>query len=261
MIRVKNIEMDNIAGFFDGINDAVVFSCLQGNMGNAYVKSWDDPKAAMIINGDYGYFGGDAFSEDAEYLIKGFFDVGDCTECTIIFSQEHLEWVEAFMACPENNPWIKPRYGIVYKDYDFDMERIQSYIDALPQGYVMKRIDAELYEQALSEDWSKEFCDCYPSADDYMQRGFGFAAVKDGKMVSGASTMAVFDMGVELTTATREDHKRRGLALPCCAAMVKECVGRGIRPCWDAANLISKKMALKLGYEYEGEYTTIGMRR
>lgn len=62
--------MDNIADFFDGINDAVVFSCLQGHMGNAYVKSWDDPKAAMIINGDYGYFGGDAFSEDAANLIS-----------------------------------------------------------------------------------------------------------------------------------------------------------------------------------------------
>ncbi|MDY2920567.1 MAG: GNAT family N-acetyltransferase [Lentihominibacter sp.] len=38
-------------------------------------------------------------------------------------------------------------------------------------------------------------------------------------------------------------------------------MSRGIRPCWDAANEISLHMALKLGYEYNGEYSTVHLIR
>jgi hypothetical protein len=43
--------------------------------------------------------------------------------------------------------------------------------------------------------------------------------------------------------------------------LIQECKRREIRPCWDAANLTSKNIALKLGYEYRGDYVTIHMRR
>jgi hypothetical protein len=32
---------------------------------------------------------------------------------------------------------------------------------------------------------------------------------------------------------------------------------RNVRPCWDAATLVSRHMAVKLGYEYLGEYSTV----
>ena len=113
----------------------------------------------------------------------------------------------------------------------------------------------------MGSDWSKEFCETFASADDYLKRGFGFAILDDGKLVSGASTMTVYDGGTEIQVATHEEYRRRGLAMPCAAALVRECAKRNTRPHWDAANLVSKKMALDLGYEYKGDYTTIHMRR
>ena len=73
--------------------------------------------------------------------------------------------------------------------------------------------------------------------------------------------MTVYDGGIEIQVATDEKYRRHGLALSCAAALIQECTIRKIRPCWDAANLISKKMALRLGYEYKGEYPTIHMKR
>jgi len=49
--------------------------------------------------------------------------------------------------------------------------------------------------------------------------------------------------------------------MSCAAAFLLTCQHRGIRGCWDAANRTSRKMALKLGYEYKGEYTTIHMHK
>ncbi|NLD18802.1 MAG: GNAT family N-acetyltransferase [Clostridiales bacterium] len=45
--------------------------------------------------------------------------------------------------------------------------------------------------------------------------------------------------------------------MPTAARFILECQKRGIRPCWDAANKISLHMAQKLGYEYNGEYSTV----
>ncbi|WP_181899301.1 GNAT family N-acetyltransferase [Lachnotalea glycerini] len=146
--------------------------------------------------------------------------------------------------------------GIVQKEYTFDNSVLQSYIDSIPEGFELVPFNENIYHQAMKEAWSQEFCETFSSAEDYLARGFGFAVQKNGKLASGASTMTVYNGGIEIQVATHKKYKRNGLALACAAAMIQECVRRKIRPCWDAANLISKKMALKLGYEYRGEYNT-----
>ena len=113
----------------------------------------------------------------------------------------------------------------------------------------------------MSADWAREFCETFSSAEDYLKRGFGFGVLYGGRLVSGASTMTVYDGGTEIQIATREDFQQRGLAMPCGAAKLLECMDRGIRPCWDAATLVSKHMALKLGYEYKGEYSTVHLHK
>ena len=81
-----------------------------------------------------------------------------------------------------------------------------------------------------------------------------------GELVSGASTMTVFNKGAEIQVATRIDHRNKGLATACSSRILLECQDKKLRPCWDAANLESKHIALKLGYEYKGEYSTIKMK-
>ena len=259
MIRVKKEQMGLVAHFFEGIEDSMVIACLQGYMGTAYVRSWKDPKAALIISGEYSFFGGEAQSDDGNYLVEHFFDVNPGESSVAIFADQRPEWETALLGCRKNHPKPVVRFGIAQKDYDFDQERLQAYIDSLSPAYQLVPFDEDLYCQAMAEEWSQEFCQVFASAEDFLKRGFGYAVVDGGKLVSGTSTMTVYDGGAELQVATHEAYRQKGLAIVCAAAMVKECSKRGIRPCWDAENLISKKMALKLGYEYKGDYTTIHM--
>lgn len=227
MHPVEIEKRNTIAPLFEGIQDSMVIACLQGIMGEAYVARKTEPKAAMIVSGEYSFFGGDPTSPDARELVQNLFRVNESDRTVVIFNDQLL----------------------------------QRYMDAIPEGYQLAPFDEDLYHQAMAEDWSREFCEVFPSAEEYLNKGFGFGILKEGRLVSGASTMTVYHGGIEIQVATRESYGGKGLAMACSAALIRECVRRGIRPCWDAANLTSKHMALNLGYEYRGEYLTIQMSR
>ena len=227
MHPVEIEKRNTIAPLFEGIQDSMVIACLQGIMGQAYVARETEPKAALIVSGEYSFFGGGPTSPDARELVQNLFPVNESDRTVVIFNDQLL----------------------------------QRYMDAIPQGYQLAAFDEDLYHQAMAEDWSREFCEVFPSAEEYLNKGFGFGILKEGRLVSGASTMTVYHGGIEIQVATRESYGGKGLAMACSAALIRECVRRGIRPCWDAANLTSKHMALNLGYEYRGEYLTIQMSR
>jgi len=66
----------------------------------------------------------------------------------------------------------------------------------------------------------------------------------------------LYNDGIEIQIDTREDHRRKGLAAACGAALILECLKRGIYPGWDAANMESVRLAEKLGYRLKGPYYT-----
>ena len=257
MIKVKDNERKLIAPLFEGIWDSMVIAYLQGYQGDAWVDKMPNPEAGFIVSGEYSFWGGDAENSEIREAARNLFDYIQGEETTAIYAPEHLEWRDMLLEIQGEHAEEVMRYWIVQKDYDFDLEKLQGFVDALPEGFELVPFDEELYDQAMSEAWSSEFCETFDSASDYLTKGFGFAATHEGKLVAGTSTMTVYDGGTETQVATREDYRQRGLALPTAARFVLECQKRGIRPCWDAANQISLHMAQKLGYEYNGEYSTV----
>ena len=261
MLEVKKNERPQIAHLFKGIEDSMVIAYLQGYMGRAYVDAFPNPAVAMIVSGEYSFFAGDPTTAAAKELARTLFEYVEEDSTVAIYADDNLGFRDLLLSVPENHPIEVARYGIMQKDYEFDRNRLRQFIDGLPEGFELKQFDEDLYRQAMSEDWSKEFCETFDSAEDYLTKGFGFGAVYRGHLVAGASTMTVYDGGTEVQVATKEEFQRRGLAMPCAAALLLECMNRKIRPCWDAATLTSKHMALKLGYEYKGEYSTVHMHR
>lgn len=261
MIKVEKEKRSQIAELFKGIQDSMVIACIQGYMGEAYVDKLPEPETGLIISGEYSFFAGNAQSEQAEWFIRHIFELYDGQETVCIFPDDEPEWEQVLMKVRENNPEPVERYGIVQKDYFFDEALLLGYMKNLPAEYELKMFDKELYNQAMEQDWSREFCETFASAEDFLERGFGYAAVCNGKLAAGTSTMTVYDGGTEIQVASHPMHRRKGLAMVCAAAFVLECQKRGIRGCWDAANEISKKMALALGYEYKGVYMTVHMSR
>ena len=261
MIKVSDTQRKAIAHLFDGIWDSMVIAYLQGYQGDAWVNKMPDPEFGFIVSGEYSFFGGDANNSEVLDVIGKLFDYIEGDETTAIYAPDHLEWRDVLLKHQPDKAKEVMRYWIVQKDYVFDRDKLKGFINDLPKDYELKFFDSDIYNQAMSEQWSSEFCETFQSEEDYLSKGFGVAATYNGKLVAGTSTMTVYDGGTEIQGATHENFRRKGLALSTAAKFILECQRRGIRPCWDAANTTSLHMAQKLGYEYNGEYSTVKIKR
>ena len=120
--------------------------------------------------------------------------------------------------------------------------------------YVLRSIDQALYQQCREQPWSRDLVSQFPSYEMYSRYGLGFVILKNGEIVSGASSYSAYLQGIEIQIDTRKDHRRKGLALICGARLILECLDRGLYPSWDAYNKASVALAEKLGYHYSHAY-------
>ena len=124
----------------------------------------------------------------------------------------------------------------------------------LPGTYEMRMIDEEVFRQIRQLSWAQDLCSQFPDYAGYASRGIGVAVLRDGIVVSGASSYTVYQGGIEIEIDTREDERQKGLALACGARLILECLDRGWYPSWDAHNQGSLALAEKLGYQFDGAY-------
>ena len=116
-------------------------------------------------------------------------------------------------------------------------------------------IEKAEYHMCLNNEWAKDLVSQYKDYDTYKDLGLGAAVLKDGELVSGASSYSTYRGGIEIEIDTREDHRRKGLAYACGAKLILECIKKGLYPSWDAQNTWSVALAEKLGYHFSHKYT------
>ena len=83
--------------------------------------------------------------------------------------------------------------------------------------------------------------------------------MKDGKIVSAASSYSRYREGIDIEIDTVKEERHKGLASAVCAALILSCLEEGLYPAWDAANMMSVRLAKKLGYEFSHEYICFGI--
>lgn len=127
--------------------------------------------------------------------------------------------------------------------------------DAIPDGYELCKIDERLYDKCIQNPAVIDFVLAFESKEKYLELGLGMVMLKNGEIVSGASSYTRYEQGIEIEVDTIEIERRKHLATVCCAALILECLKRGLYPSWDAQNMNSVHLARKLGYEYSHEYT------
>ena len=257
--QIKDLERTE--KFFEGIQDSMIISFFQGYMGDLWLDSLENPETGLLVSGEYSFYGGASDTPGALSLGESLFDFIHGKKTTGIFSQQRMDWRNRLLTLNKFNPQEIIRHGIAQKDYVFNKEKLEAFMHQIPRGYSIRAFDKELYNASLSEDWSEEFCDIFASYEEYKDRGFGYGVIKDGVLVSGASTMGVYKGGFETQVATRDGYRKKGLALAASAALLLEGQRRGVRACWDADNEASLHIALKLGYEYIGTYSTVRLFR
>ncbi len=241
-------RMDCVKPLFDGWEESIIWSCLQGVMGRVYANDQKKPTAAMAILGDFCFLAGTSNVEMASYKPEW------CKQDFMIMVPQNQGWADEIEAVYGTRAKKVMRYAIKKEQGIFDREYLKDIIEALPKEFSLHIIDEVLFKGCRSQPWSRDLVAQYSSYRKYPKWGLGVVAVKDGEIVSGASSYSSYRGGIEIEIDTREDQRRKGLALACGAKLILACMDRGLYPSWDAQNKASVALAEKLGYHFSHEY-------
>lgn len=240
--------MKEIQSLFDNWNETIIWSCLQGIMGNIYTNSpYDDAVMAML--GDFAFYAG----KPSEKLVR--FKPENCKQDFMIMVPQNDKWAELIEKCYGEKAKKVSRYAFKKEKNIFDKQKLQKAVLQLPDGYTWKLLEEEEYVLCQNNKWANDLVSQFKDYDTYKRLGLGVVIIKDGELAAGASSYSRYKGGIEIEIDTREDHRRRGLAYACGAKLILECLGKGLYPSWDAQNMWSAALAEKLGYHFSHEYT------
>lgn len=247
VVEIK--DKRRIEKLFEGWEETLIWSCLQDCMGKAYTDSPANPVSAQIIIGDFCFLAG----EPSDVLIRHRREDRESDFIIMVPSSE--TWAAGIEEFYKENAKKVERYAIKKEPGVFDRKKLQDIVDNCPEGFSLQRIDRDIYEKIMSQEWSRDLCSNFRDYEEYHARGMGTAVLKDGVVVSGASSYTIYNEGIEIEVDTHKDYRRRGLALSCCALLILDCLDRGLYPSWDAQNPGSVALSKKLGYHFDKPYT------
>lgn len=236
-------DTSKVRNLFEGWQETLIYSCLQRVMGKIYVTDPDHPRSACAYVGCFAFYAGEPDRELVAGKPDGF----------VIMAPRDEAWASLIEACFPSAKRVT-RYAI-RKDTRFDTAALEKELERLPEGYELKELDAELYDLCLEDPVTRDFVSAFESKEKYLDAGRGMVILKDGRIVSGASSYTRYLEGIEIEVDTVASERQKHLATVACSALILRCLKEGLYPSWDAQNLTSVRLAEKLGYEFDHEYT------
>lgn len=224
----------------------LIDSVLEGKIGKAYADSIGQPRVARLDSGSFTMLAGNL-------AVPGTIDLIQCAPITYVTPQTNAwrdllqgEFGSRISAMPFTNFSWRPLQPVY----------LAKLIGSIPSTYRLKQIDRPLAGQLPSDMGNKYFLENFHSIEDFLARGIGFCILHQDKIVSAATSFAQSSKAIDIEIETVPDYRRRGLGTIVGAKLVSHCLEQGIEPRWLAANPISEKLALKLGYTQGETYLT-----
>ena len=230
--------MENgLTGLFDGWEETMVWTCLQGHMGQVVAEGGPPPVSALCAVGDFCFLAGFPSRTLAAQADRP------------ILVPRTMDWIPVIRSVWGTRAVPFLRYAIRKEPDVFDRSWLADCAATLPEGVILSPIRAAHIPLLMSQPWSRDLCGNFRDGADFVRCGLGVLALWDGVPVAGAASYTVYDGGIEIEIDTRPDLRRRGLALACGARLILDCLDRGLYPSWDAHDLRSVALAEKLGGE------------
>ena len=236
-------DTSKVEALFAGWEETLIYSCLQKVMGKVFVTDIENPVSAMAFVGCFAFPAGEP---DRELIINkpdGF----------VIMVPQDDRWSDLIEKCYPDARKVT-RYAI-RKDTVFDREQLAKMAAGLPEGYELKKIDSDIYDLCVKDPVTADFVSAFGSKEKYLELGRGMVILKDGKIVSGASSYTRYKEGIEIEVDTIVPERRKGLATIVCSALILACLDEGLYPSWDAHDMNSVQLSKRFGYEFDHEYT------
>ncbi|RPF50309.1 GNAT family N-acetyltransferase [Aquisalibacillus elongatus] len=247
--KADNKLRKKLLPMFEEFDSTVVLSCLQGHMGTAWVDDLNKPTVAQLIVGIFVFYAGNSKAKESDELL---YNLPDFT--LAIANTE--EWKEKIESVHKGYFEKFQRFEFHKNSSHLNKADLNEYLKQIPEGYKLVQIDSQIAKDPTLHGLSEDFISQFNSVNDFVKRGIGFAILKEGEIVCGATSYSIFDDGIEIEIATHPNHRRKGLATIAASALIKECLNRDLYPSWDGANFESARLAEKLGYQLKTTYDT-----
>ncbi|MEE9518185.1 MAG: GNAT family N-acetyltransferase [Candidatus Adiutricales bacterium] len=255
MAMLVEIEADNrykLEPLFENCqyDRVLIDSVLEGCFGRAYADSASKPTVSRLDSGGFTMLGGDPDTVGVKEL---------------------LQVAPVQYVTPQNDKWqnlLEDEFGVRisklpftdFSAFSLDPNRLAEIIRNIPSPFRLKQIDKPLAEKLPSDVGNEYFFENFWSIDDFLGRGIGYCILHQNKIISAATSMAQSSKAIDIEIETVPDFRKRNLGSVVGAKLLSHCLGKGIEPHWVAANAISEKLALKLGYIRRESYETFAIQ-
>ena len=227
MIELGREKRQTIRSICEASEEVLVRGAVEGTVGRVWVPKLENSSYCLILVGDYAYLTGLPPKGRLSLELKS--QIYQCASHAYLIPQDELwaDWIEEeFMGQIRK----VSRYALKKSEHHFDMGVLKQYISSIPKGIHMRQLDGPLYRQAFKQPWSHNLCMNFEDENHFIEKGFGYGALKGKELVAGCSACGASEGIVEVQVSTRKDYRRQGLALACSAAFLLECLGKNLIP-------------------------------
>ena len=223
---------------------AIQQAVLEGRMGRALANDDARPTAARLDLGCYAIVAGDAEQPGADGLI-----LGVRAKRELVYAEDG--WRRRILSLRGDEVRDRPMEG--FSAAGFDLDHLEGLARKLAPGHRMEPLSAETVHQ-LDRGLEPHGLQAYESSQDFLAHGMSWGVFHEPtqRLVSTATSYALSSQYVEVAISTHADHRGAGLATTVAARFCLDALERGLEPCWNAANPVSKRLALRLGFQPSG---------
>lgn len=268
MYEVVNRDKDLASKIIQGCSDMMYAGVVAGNnAGRVWVDNLENPSSAIVWSD-----GLECFQFMGHETNQAFFgELKAFIESTIMRFLEEKE-INCFEFSADTEQWFPLIYNALSgREIDEDWQRVyksaanpQGYDKVLlPKPYSLHQIDRSFIlsvknGNAISNpefliEYIEQF---WGSLENFLNLGYGYAAVAEEKVISYGITSSLYDKTYAIGVETLEQHRRKGLACTLVNVLFKELYSKGCNIWWDCmdSNIASQKTAESTGLILDHKY-------